>query len=401
MPPATTTVAWPDDSSSAAIIAAFMPEPHILLTGGGGVFLSRPAPSAAWRAGAWPCPAPRTLPKMRSSTSFGLTPACSIAPLIATAPSCEAVTELNLPCIEPMGVRFAPTMTMVSAITFSSCQGAASDGLFEELAPDQHAADLVGARADVVELRVAEQPSRGKIVDVAVAAEGLDRFEGHLYRVLGGEQQARRRVLARGAPTPVVERLRGAIAESARGLQPGVHVGELALHQLEGADRLSELLALVHVRQHEVHRGLHDAERPAGEHGALGVEPFHQHARAAVHFAQHVLRGDLAVLEHELAGVGAAHAELVELLRGRVTLHALLDHEGGHRLRALVLRGGAHVYDQNIGIRPVGDPHLRAVGDPALALLLRLARHGADDVGAGAGLAHRERADEFTRRELR
>src|SRR6478672_5799537 len=155
MPPATTIVAWPEESSSAAIIAAFMPEPHILLMVVAGVDLSRPAPSAAWRAGAWPWPAPSTLPKMRSSTSLAFTPACSMAALIATEPSCEAVTEPNLPCIEPMGVRLAPTMTMVSAMTFSWCLSL--NRFFEELAPDQHAADLVGAGPDVVELGVAEQ----------------------------------------------------------------------------------------------------------------------------------------------------------------------------------------------------------------------------------------------------
>src|SRR5258708_948637 len=170
-----------------------------------------------------------------------------MAALMATEPSCDAVTELNLPCMEPMGVRLAPTMTMVSAITVSD-----SNRFFEKLAPDQHAADLVGAGADVVELGVPEQSSGGKVVDVAVAAHRLDRLERHLHGVLGRKQQARRCVLARGAPAPGVERLRGAIAEGARGLQLRVHVGELALHQLEGADGLPELLALVQVGQDEV-----------------------------------------------------------------------------------------------------------------------------------------------------
>src|SRR5258706_4305543 len=116
MPPATTIVAWPEESSSAAIIVAFMPEPHILLMVVAGVALSRPAASAACRAGAWPWPAWSTLPTIRSSTSLGFTLACSIAALMANAPSCDAVTELNLPCMDPMGVRLAPAMTMLSAI---------------------------------------------------------------------------------------------------------------------------------------------------------------------------------------------------------------------------------------------------------------------------------------------
>src|SRR5258706_4505251 len=203
MPPATTTVAWPDDSLAAAIIAAFMPEPHILLIVVAGVDLSRPAPSAAWRAGAWPCPAPSTLPKMRSSTSVGFTPACSIAALMATAPSCEAVTEPNLPCMEPIGVRLAPTMTMLSAMTSPD---AFLDRFFEELAPDQHAADLVGAGSDVVELGVAEQSPRGKFVDVAVSAQALDRFQRDLDRVLRGEHDAAGGIPANRAPPARLDR---------------------------------------------------------------------------------------------------------------------------------------------------------------------------------------------------
>ena len=38
-------------------MAAFMPEPHILLIVVQPVASGRPAPSAAWRAGAWPWPA--------------------------------------------------------------------------------------------------------------------------------------------------------------------------------------------------------------------------------------------------------------------------------------------------------------------------------------------------------
>src|SRR5258706_1805296 len=398
MPPATTTVAWPDDSSWASIIAAFMPEPHILLMVVAGVALSRPAPSAACRAGAWPWPAPRTLPKMRSSTSVGFTPACSIAALMATAPSCEAVTEPNLPCMEPIGVRLAPTMTMLSAMTSPD---AFLDRFFEELAPDQHAADLVGAGSDVVELGVTEQSPRGEFVDVAVAAEALDRLERDLHGVLGGEHDAGGGILAHGAAAAGIERLRDAIAEGARGLQLRVHVGDLSLHELEGADRMAELLALVHVRKDQGHRRLHDTQGPGRKARALGIQSPHQHARTAVHFAEHVFLRDLAVLEHELARVRSAHAELVELLCGGESLHALLDDEGGHRLRALVLRGTAHVDDEDVGVRAVGDPHLRAVGDPAIALLLGLARHGAHHVASGAGLDHRERAHEFAAAQLR
>ncbi len=55
------------------------------------------------------------------------------------------------------------------------CEDAGYARLREELPPDQHAADLRGAGADLVELGVAQQPARREVVDVAVAAQRLDR----------------------------------------------------------------------------------------------------------------------------------------------------------------------------------------------------------------------------------
>src|SRR5690606_5366002 len=49
---------------------------------------------------------------------------------------------------------------------------------FEQLAADQHPADLVGAGADGVELGVAQDPPGRVFVDVAVAAQGLDGLQG-------------------------------------------------------------------------------------------------------------------------------------------------------------------------------------------------------------------------------
>jgi hypothetical protein len=117
-------------------------------------------------------------------------------------------------------------------------------------------------------------------------------------------------------------------------LQRGVHVGDLRLHHAERADRRVELLALAHVGQVRSSAGLHDAERSAGQHHALGIQAAHQHAHAFADLTDDVLGGNLAILEHQFAGVGAAHAELVELLRGGETLHAFLDDEGGHAAAA-------------------------------------------------------------------
>ena len=82
-----------------------MPEPHTLLTVVQGTLSGSFAPSAAWRAGAWPMPAESTLPIQTSSTWEGSMPARRTAAPIAAAPSCGAVSDARPPRNEPMGVR--------------------------------------------------------------------------------------------------------------------------------------------------------------------------------------------------------------------------------------------------------------------------------------------------------
>src|SRR5690606_16595246 len=108
---------------------------------------------------------------------------------------------------------------------------------------------------------------------------------------------------------------------------------------------------------YDIEAGLHDAEGAGGEHGTLVVEPAHQHVHAPVDPSQHVLFRYLAVLEDELTGVRAAHAELVELGPGGEAGEAPLDQEGSDSAGAGIgIR--ARVDDQNVRVRPVGDPHL-------------------------------------------
>ena len=78
---------------------------------------------------------------------------------------------------------------------------------------------------------------------------------------------------------------------------------------------------------------------------------------------------------------------------------ALLDDEGGDAARAG--RGiGLGIDDERVRLRAVGDPEFRAVQDVAVAALLgaKLHRH---DVGAGARLRHRERAEMLAGDQLR
>src|ERR1700733_1798927 len=70
--------------------------------------------------------------------------------------------------------------------------------LVEKLSADQHATDLRGPGADLVELCGPPQPAGGKFVDIAVAAQRLDRLAGHPGRTLGRIEDGAGGILARG-----------------------------------------------------------------------------------------------------------------------------------------------------------------------------------------------------------
>src|SRR5690606_31191291 len=72
-------------------------------------------------------------------------------------------------------------------------------GPLEQFAADQHAADLRSAGADLVQLGIAPQASGRILVDVAVAAEDLDRLTGRPRRFLRRIENRTGCILARGA----------------------------------------------------------------------------------------------------------------------------------------------------------------------------------------------------------
>src|SRR5918994_1601400 len=110
-----------------------------------------------------------------------------------------------------------------------------SGGFLEQLTTDQHAADFTGAGADLVKLGVTQQPTGRVFVDVAVAAQKLDRVELHLGRGLGGEQDGAGRVLACRLAT--VAGASDGVDIGAAGVQTGVNIRQLALKELELPDR--------------------------------------------------------------------------------------------------------------------------------------------------------------------
>ena len=112
MPPVTTTSTSPARIIESAISTARIDDAHTLLTVSAGTSIGRPAPTAAWRAGAWPGARLQHLahdhvvdlarPRGRIRSS---------AARIAIAPSSVAAWCFRPPPSLPNGVRTAETMT--------------------------------------------------------------------------------------------------------------------------------------------------------------------------------------------------------------------------------------------------------------------------------------------------
>src|SRR5258707_6377350 len=111
MPPETTIPAEPALMMSCASMVAFMPEPQTLLMVVAPVASGSLAPRAAWRAGAWPCPAGSTQPMITASIRSGDSLARSTAAPITWEPSLCALKGTRSPMNLPSGVRAAETMT--------------------------------------------------------------------------------------------------------------------------------------------------------------------------------------------------------------------------------------------------------------------------------------------------
>ena len=212
---------------------------------------------------------------------------------------------------------------------------------------------------------------------------------GDDHRLLAGVKDAGGGVLA--GDLAAVAGAGDLVDIGAGGVHLGVHVGDLALHQLERPDRLAELLALREVGHHLVQAGGHDAGADARQDDALVVEARHQDADALALGPEHVFERHLHILEDQFGGVGAAHPELVEVLRRGKALHGLFDDEGGDALRS-GLRVGLGIDDEGVGIRAVGDPELGAVQNVVAVALFRAQLHR-HDVGPRPRLRHGERAD--------
>lgn len=153
------------------------------------------------------------------------------------------------------------------------------------------------------------------------STESLDGVKGDLRGLLSSVEDDAGALL--GVGLAVVARLGDRINVRSTSAGSGVHVRELALHQLEATDGLAKLVTFVHVRQHHIKRRLHQAsrrqdiasaiqlpyvchstslpKRSSSEYETLVIEARHQHVHALAHLTEHVLIWYFAVLEEKLS----------------------------------------------------------------------------------------------------
>ena len=152
------------------------------------------------------------------------------------------------------------------------------------------------------------------------------------------------------------------------------------------------------IGHHHIHAALHNPGRATGEHHALVIQAAHQHLHAAVVLTKDVLDRHLDVVEHQLTGVRAAHAQLVQLGATGETSPIALDDKGGDAVGAK-LRFGLGVNDVNVRVWAVSDPHLAAIEHEVIAPAIGPQLH-ADHIGTGVRLTHRQRPDMLTADQL-
>ena len=143
------------------------------------------------------------------------------------------------------------------------------------------------------------------------------------------------------------------------------------------------------------HRLDHD-DGGDGDRQALLRELLHQLEEAlALGVAEQVLGRHAHVVEEQLGGVLAVHADLVEQLAAREPLEVVAGlgddqrHAGG-----AVFAAGLRGDDQQVAVLAVGDEGLGAVDHVLVAVALG-ARLDVLQVRAGTRLGHRDRADEL------
>ena len=198
---------------------------------------------------------------------------------------------------------------------------------------------------------------------------------------------------SRSARWPASAREAAQYVEQPRRLQLHGHVGQLELDRLEAGDLLAERLALPGVAQRLVVGLLGDADGPGGDVDPARLQRGeHLLQAAALGAAEQVRGGHPDVVEHQLAGLRAAVAELGQVpARPRSPAVAGVDQQHRHARRAPARRPDRSSTSTGSGsaCRALVIQVFRPLSDVAVAVAAR-GRRDALQVAARARLGQRD-----------
>src|SRR3954471_13565268 len=268
----------------------------------------------------------------------------------ATAPTTANVSTAFTTgsVLQPPSATTAESPTQSATAAANAIRRAGGTAPTVALAPhragDHDPLDLVRALVDLGDLRVAHHPLHRVLVDVAVAAEHLDRLDRHRHRGVRGEELRHRRPLAEAAIAAVRHRAR-LVQQLAGGGRPGLHLGELELDALEVVDRGAERHPLLRVAVRVVGRALRDPDRLRRRPEPGVLEHGERHRVALALDADHVLGRHAHLLEDRRAGRRALDFLTVLELRHADPGPVLLDDERAHPRAPAVARRRAGEHD--------------------------------------------------------
>src|SRR5947208_11272185 len=250
----------------------------------------------------------------------------------------------------------------------------------DQLARDRQLLDLRRPAPQLHQLRVAGEALHLVLLHVAVAAEDVDRLHGDVGRCLAAVELPGADVGERHRHLPAGEEVgEGEVPHVA---EEPVHAREPALHELEVADRLAELLALLRVLERQLESTVGEAEGEGRHAGALVGEPA-LHVVALLHApAEQVPARDADVVQVDGARGRGVRAHLAKGLRDLEPRGAALDEEGLDVPGAVLDQLG--VDDEDVGVGRVRDERLLALAAVAVAFGASGRWHGAELVSVGA-----------------
>src|SRR5229473_176423 len=230
---------------------------------------------------------------------------------------------------------------------------------------DDQVLHLIRALVGIERFRIGEEARDVVVENDAVPAEDLPSPGDRLAHPRGGERLGERRMMVAELAFGLQLRRAGHHALARRDV--GEHPGEKVLDELERADRLSELQALLRVLD-RVLVGAHLTSRrlPADEIPRHAEDPRGIAERGIG--LQAVRLGYPAVLQRDLAVLDDLERDLdLDLLDAEAGRGLVLDDEA----LDLVVGEVAGPDDRDIAPRRVADPSLLAVEDPRVAFALR------------------------------